>query len=365
MAASRKAPPKITPADLVRALAKGVRAPIYVLAGPESVLRDQCLKALKRDLIDPEFESFNYRMMEPSGLHGTSFSEELHLLPMGGGSRLLVISPADGFLKDQLASLTAYAADSASTGHLVLVVGALKEGLKKAVAGAVFIDCSSPYEDKLPQLLASQAKELGVSLDRDAGAYLTALCGRDLSRASIELSKAAEQAGAGGKITRRMVEALAGGSAAADIFKISSALLRSNASDAVRATRRYLAENPYAEPRVLYELGMHLRKLLSARGNIAGGMRPQEAARAVGVFWKDAEAFAGSLREWPESRITAAFKKLLIVDRSVKTGAQEPQAAIEKYIWDAVAGLGGSPDGSQPSAGMARMRGAVPRSPVR
>ena len=59
MATSRKAPPRITPAELVRALARRDRAPIYVLAGPETVLRDQALKALKSELIDPEFEAFN------------------------------------------------------------------------------------------------------------------------------------------------------------------------------------------------------------------------------------------------------------------------------------------------------------------
>lgn len=338
MAATKsKGSGKLTPEELERALAKGTAAPVYLLHGPEAVLRDAALRALKAKVVRPEYEAFNYRTAEPSGLDAVALAEELRAFPMGEGGRLVVVSPAEGLLKDQISALAEYASDPSPASCLVLVAGEMKESLKKLAAGAVTIDCGSPYEDHIPAHLAARAKELGVRLDGDAAAALASLCGRDLSRAVAELEKAAESAGPGARIDRATIEALASGGEAGDLFKITAALVRGDAAGAVHAMRLFLAGADRAELRVLFEMGMHLRKLLVARGNLARGMRAAEAARAAGVFWKDADAFAAALPRWSEERIAAAYGKLLGADRSIKRGLQDPAGALEAYIWWAAA----------------------------
>jgi DNA polymerase-3 subunit delta len=322
-----------TPEEIERSIAGGRAEPVYVLEGSEGVLHDRVLHALKEKLLAPGFEAFNYRSLEPSGLDAYALADEMRVLPMGGGKRLVVISPADSLLKDHLKALGAYAADPSPASCLVLVAGDVKEGMRKAFEKAAWVDCSSPWEDRIPALLDVEARRLGVTLSKEAGSLLAAICGRDLSRAVSELRKAAGRTGPGGAIGAPLVRDIAGGEAAGDIFKVASALARGDAASAVLAARRFVEAEERAELRVLYECAMHLRRLLQARALVASGTPARDAAKAVRVFWKDADAFASELSKWDEERIAAAFRRLLAADRGVKRGLDDGGGLIESYIW--------------------------------
>lgn len=334
MAAPRKAvSAALTPDDVERSLAAGEAAPVYLLAGGEGVLRDRVLRVLREKLVLEGFEAFNYRNLEPSGLDTRALADEMRVLPMGGGRRLVVISPADALLKDHLRDLGEYAAHPSPASCLVLAAPEAKEALRKAFEKAVVVDCSSPWEDRVPAHLDAEARSLGVRLEREAGALLAAMCGRDLSRAVAELRKAAGRVGPGGTIEASLVRDLASGDEAGDIFKVASALARGDAAGAVRAARRFVAVEERGELRLLYECAMHLRRLLQARALLASGMPSREAAKAIRVFWKDTDAFAADLPAWDEERITSAFRRLLAADRGVKRGIEEGGGLIEAYIW--------------------------------
>lgn len=335
---------RLSPRELESRIAGQAPAPVYLLVGEEAVLRDRALKALRDRCVDPEFQAFNCRTLNPSGLDGATLAQELRVMPMGGGARLVVIEPAEKLLKDQLKALEEYAADPSPATCLVLVAGELKEGLKKAFRNAVGVECGSPYEDRIPAQLMDEARRLGVRLEPAAAEAIAGRCGRDLSRAVSELAKAAVAAGPGSHVTRQAVEKLAGGDAAGDVFKVASALARGDIPAAVKAARFYLETEDRAEPRVLYELGLHLRRLLAARAGLASGSTPRVAARAAGVFWKDQEAFASGLGQWSEQRIHGAYRRLLETDRRVKRGS-DGLSAIEAYLWSLPRSGGSAPAG--------------------
>ncbi len=325
----------LSPAQLERQLESSEAATVYVIAGSEAVLRDRALAAIRKRVVSGEFGAFNYRNLEPSGLDAAALTEEMQVLPLGGGRRLIVIGPAEALGKESLRRLGAYAADPSPATCLVLVAAEARESLRKAFQGAVVVDCAPPYEERLPGHLGETAREIGVQLDPEAAALLAAVCGRDLSRAVGEVRKAAGRVGPGGTITEELVRDLIGGGTAGDIYRVASALARGDAPGAVAAGRRYLEAADRAEPRVLYEMGMHLRRLLVALGSLASGRPAQEAARDAGVFWKNAEAFATELRGWDERRVIEAFRRLLEADRRVKRGLAGGEAAIEAYVWSA------------------------------
>jgi DNA polymerase-3 subunit delta len=325
----------LSPAQLARQLESSEAAPVYLIAGAEALLRDRALAAIREKVISGEFGAFNYRNLEPSGLDAAVLAEEMQVLPLGGSRRLVVLGPAEALGKESLRLLGAYAENPSPATCLVLVAAEVKESLRKAFRGAVVVDCAPPYEEKLPGHLAEAARERGVRIDPEAAALLGAVCGRDLSRAVGELRKAADRLDPGGTITEELIRDLIGGGAAGDIYRVASALARGDAPGAVAAGRRYLETSDRAEPRVLYQIGMHLRRLLVARGSLASGKPGREAARDAGVFWKDADAFASELRAWDEPRVIRAFRSLLEADRRVKGGQVEGEAAIEAYVWAA------------------------------
>ncbi|MBI3450455.1 MAG: DNA polymerase III subunit delta [Acidobacteria bacterium] len=346
MAASSRSD-ALTPEELERALGAGPPAAIYFVAGEEGVLRDRVTAALRARLIAPGFEAFNYRNLSPGGLDAAALADEMRNLPMGGGRRLVVISPADSLTKEQLKGLAEYAGDPSPSTCLVIAAFDPKETVRKAFDGATKIDVSSPWEDKVPAYLEAEAKRLGVTLTRDAGLLLASMCGRDLSRAVAELRKAAGSAGAKGRVDAALVGLLAGGGEAGDVFKVTSALTRGDAAGAASAARRYLETEERGELRVLYECAGHLRRLLQARALVESGTPAREAAKAVRVFWKDADAFAAALPRWSEERIAAAFRRLLAADRSIKRGADDGAGVIESYLWETLRPAGGTTAPSQ------------------
>lgn len=328
----------IAAAALARSLAGGDPAPVYLLAGPEAVLRDRALEALRARVVEAGSEAFNYRRVEPRELDAQALAVEMRDFPMGGGGRLVVIASAEDLLKDQVKTLADYAADPSPRTTLVLVAAEVKETLKKAFDTAVVVDCSSPWEDRIPDLLVEESRALGVKLGRDGAEWLASICGRDLSRAVGEIRKAAARVGPQGAVTAGLLKEIAGGGEAADVFRVSSSLARGDVPGAIRAARRFMEADDRGSIRILYELAAHLRKLLAARGNVAAGMPPREAARAAGVFWKDADAFAAELSRWDEARIAQAFRRVLAADRLVKRGVDDGAGAIESCLWSAFAG---------------------------
>jgi len=342
MAASPRAD-AMTPEDLERALGSGPPAAVYFVEGAEGVLRDRAIAALRERLVAPGFEAFNYRSLAPGGLDAAALADELRNLPMGGGLRVVVISPADSLTKEQLKDLSEYAADPSRSTCLVIAAIDPKESVRKAFEGATKIDVSSPWEDKVPAYLEAEARRLGVTLTRDAGLLLASMCGRDLSRAVAELRKAAGSAGAKGRVDAALVSSLASGGEAGDVFKVTSALTRGDAAAAASAARRYLETEERGELRVLYECAGHLRRLLQARALVESGTPARDAAKSVRVFWKDAEAFAASLPRWSEERIASAFRRLLAADRSIKRGADDGAGVIESYLWETLRPAGGAP----------------------
>ena len=166
--------------------------------------------------------------------------DEVRGYSLMGGYKLVVVDPADDFVKAHREPLERYARSPVDHATLVLRAGTWHRGnLDKLIAkvGAV-IKCEPPKPAEAVSRLVRRAKDLhGLTLDRPAASLLVDRLGVHLTRLYTEVDKLAAMAGAlstkdramksagTGRIDRAMVEAAVGKSSDEKAWEVQETLL--------------------------------------------------------------------------------------------------------------------------------------------
>ena len=268
--------------------------------------------------------------------------EEASAIAMLGGRRVVRVRDAvDGLtpMLEQAASgpgdsLIVVEASSALPARSKL--RALVEGLPSGAAIACY-----PEEGKaLADAVRSGLAEAGISLDRDAEAWLVEHVGSDWAATRGEIEKLALYAGQERRLGLDDVRACVGDVASVAFDDAVFAATSGDAEGADRALERALAEGiaPVAVTRGV--LG-HLAKLHQARGRMEAGASMEEAVRALRppVFFKRVGEFTRALSHWDAGRIAHAMGETRRAELACKqTGA--PDALLVRRLVLALARQG-------------------------
>ena len=104
----------------------------------------------------------------------------------------------------------------------------------------------------------------------------------------------------------------------ASLFDAASDAFGGKVKEAQSALRRARAEGE-GGPAAVRALSQHLMRLRRAMTLMSTGMGPQEAAKAVGVFWKQEREFLRQARAWKLSDLDMLQPELLDADRACKS----------------------------------------------
>src|SRR5262245_33012185 len=206
-------PAALDAAELLRMAAQGEAPPLFLVTGHDYYSRDAILAELRRLLVAEGFEAFDAAAISGEEVAGEGFADQAEMLPMGGmagGRRFLLVRRAEKIKERELPALSRYAASPAPTCCAVLVFtetkGPVLTALKKT---APVLDLPAPRDYQMARWLETQARRLRVPIEADAARAIAERAGEDHVEAMSELEKAA-LAGGGRKITRAMIEDLAG-----------------------------------------------------------------------------------------------------------------------------------------------------------
>ncbi|MEO6338694.1 MAG: DNA polymerase III subunit delta [Caulobacteraceae bacterium] len=208
----------------------------------------------------------------------------------------------------------------------------------EAAAGAVSIPI---YEDEVgdvARLVREALQQNGVGLTPDALEMFVARLPKERGVARQEIERLALFLGPGSGVTASIadladhlgVEPDASlGEAAIDAF--------GGRTGAAQASLRRLRAEGEGGPAAVRALGMHLGKLRRALAAVHSGTGPAEAAKGVGVFWKNEREFLRQLRAWAPAELDRVQRALLDADRACKS-AGSPDALIVERLVLSVAG---------------------------
>lgn len=214
-------------------------ASVRVLAvhGPEDAIKkdkiDQLRAALEKEHGEVQRLSFDGKIATLAEVF-----DEVRGYSLMGGYKLVIVDPADDFVKAHREPLERYAQNPVDHATLVLrAIGWNRGNLDKYIAkvGAV-IKCEPPKPAEAVARLVARAKDVhGLSIDRPAAQLMVDRLGVHLVRLETELDKLAAMAGAlspkgrsmksSGGIDRAMVEQAVGKSSDEKAWEVQESIL--------------------------------------------------------------------------------------------------------------------------------------------
>jgi DNA polymerase-3 subunit delta len=220
----------MTVVELKQQVGAGAPAPIYLMVGEESVLREEATAAIRTAVLGPD--EANVGTFNCDVVYGdeTDAAEILALcgnLPMFAARRLVVVRDVGGLRAKEAERLLPYLDAPVETTCLVLtgekVDGRVKffQALRKA---AVTVDCGPLDARALPLWVREQAAALGLRLDEPARALLQEAGGGDLGVLRRELEKLAAYVAPEHAVTVSDVEAVQGADTGGTVWNLLDAV---------------------------------------------------------------------------------------------------------------------------------------------
>jgi DNA polymerase III subunit delta len=325
--------------DLKNQLRRREFAPVYVLFGPETHLRDKAAKTIADLSFAPgdlrDFNETSFSLNTEGNLEKALAAAQQ--LPMLAARRVVRINElrisASGY-RDTLTEsheplLTSYLADPSPHTVVILVAdelnGVRKMGkyLREKTAAVEFLRLG----DK--ELAAWARKEFaaaGVSIDDYTLNYFLTLTGSDVLRMTNEIKKLSTASIPKREISVELIKALVSNTRELTNYRLTDHLVAGNSGKALATLKKILEDG--AEPVALLGLlSYSYRRLLIAKDLMDRGMDSKEVASSLKLRYNDQGPFIDAARRSDLKSLTRAIKLLADTDVAIKTSSGGPDAA--------------------------------------
>jgi len=314
---------------------------LILLSGPdESTSRALALDALKAlgDPADPmtltDFSADELKS-DPARL-----ADEAASVSMFGGRRVIRVTGATDSCTEAADILLAA---PVAGNPVVMLAGDLSKtsSLRKLAedsALALALHSWPLTGSELNRWLQAEARALGLRLETGVADRLISATGGDSGVLASELAKFAlfrdATPEAPQALDRSHLAILGADSAEEDMGLLVNAIVAGNGAAVERQLR--LLEGSSAIP-ALRAIARRLLQMAEARAAVDKGQQPQAAVKALRppIFWKDVDAVAAALGNWPMPRIRTALSALLAGEQAIKT----PSSPGDTAGWQVIAAL--------------------------
>ena len=321
----------LTRADLRTRLKRHEIAPVYLLFGSETYLRDLALKTIcDRSFGEGDFRDFNETEfslnVEGNVASALAAAEQL---PMMASRRVIRVadvrvSPVtarDTLREDDEQLLMAYLKRPSESSVVIFVAEELDKRRKMAkhlIDHSVAVEFTELRDDELMAWARDKIRDAGSEIDERTLRLLIALVGADVRRLTIEIEKLSTAALPGKVIGAELVESLVANSREISNFDLTDHLVAGNNREALRVLKKILDDG--SEPLALLGLiSYNIRRLLMAKEAMEQGIDRAQVARMVKLRYSDQEHFLAAARRADSKRLVRAIQRLAETDVSIKT----------------------------------------------
>lgn len=297
-------------AQLIRDLKNGTFAPLYLIYGEESYLKEYYLRQLREKVVDQTFADFNLIELEGKGLTPEQLSEAIDSYPAMAEKKLVIVTDFDLFkppaaFSDQLPSLLTDLPD-----YLCLVFYYdILEGkpdkrtklYKQLEKSACLAEFSRMEEKELVAWIERRVRALDHVIAPDDASYLIFLCGNDMTNLAGEIDKVAAHSTTG-EIKKYNIDAVCSPVLDAVVFDLTDAITVGKFARAVALVGELIAQKNN-EVMIFTTITRHIQRLYAAKlcaearagekqlMEMIGSKSPyyarqlQNAARRVSLSW--------------------------------------------------------------------------------
>ncbi len=275
-----------------------------------------------------------FRVAELDGAEGDRLAEEAAALSLTGGRRVVRVRGAADSATDAVKAVLAGPGEAL----VVLEAPALsgRSRLRALIAAApdgAAVGCYPEEGQALEATIRAGLAAFGIGAEPDAVAWLATQFGADRGGIRRDLEKLAAYAGAGGALDLEAARACVGDQAALSLDDALFAATAGDASTAVRALDKALAEGATAVG-VLRAALMHVQRLHRIRLGMASGWSAADAIRSARppIFFRRVAAASRALELWPEDALLALLGRLLRAEHACKQSGAPAEAICRDLL---------------------------------
>ncbi len=317
---------------------KGKLASAYLLHGEDAWQKEEAALAVRQAALPEQEGSFDLVVLEGSSCSLSEVVDAARTLPLFTSRRLVWVKEAESIRDNVVGGLEEYLRSPSPSTCLLFVTGAkpdFRKALIKTLQQHAEVREFRPMKGAMLQgWIRARARELDAEIEPDAAALLEFHAGPETMRLDQELRKAVDFAAPRKRLGVADVEATLGITATASVFEWVDTTTAGRATESVSLLRGILAEGE--EPvRLLFLLTRQIRMLILGKALSRQGVRGRDLAAAVGFppFPSLIEKFQGQIARFPETAGGETYRKLLVADRSMKSGGR-PRAVLERLVLD-------------------------------
>jgi DNA polymerase III subunit delta len=325
----------LTREDLREKLKANQIAPVYLLFGAETFLRDLAVKTITdRTLAGCELREFNENSFSLNDFDIQTSLSAAEQLPMMASRRVVKITELNKLKESDEDFLQGYLKRPAESCVVIFVAEELDK--RKKLSKLLLDNCVSveftPLKDfEIQTWTRQKAKELNVQIDEKALRFLLNLIGNSVRKLTSELEKLAVAALPDSIITQELVESLTPNSREVSNFDLSDQMLAGNRNGAMKVLQKVL--NDGAEPLMLLGLiANNYHRLFLAKELMSQGVERIEVARIMKLPPFKQEDFLATARRADTERLSWSMQRIAEADLAIKTSKGTPRLQIEMLV---------------------------------
>lgn len=316
--------------DLRAQLKKREIAPVYLLFGAETYLRDLAAKTIT-DLVlaDSSLREFNeteISLADTPISHALGAAEQM---PMISSKRVVkvvnvIVSASgtkDNLKEDDEANLAAYLNRPSEFSVVIFVADELDKRRKIAkllLEKSTAVEFAELQDADLINWARTKLKELDSDADERVLRHLVGLVGNNVRRLTNELEKLAVAALPDKLINFDLVESLVPNSREISNFDLTDSLLSKNKTRSLQILKKILDDG--AEPLMILGLvASNFRRLFQAKELMQNGVERREVAKIMRLPYSKQEDFLATARRTETVKLTRIMKRLAETDLAIKT----------------------------------------------
>ena len=321
----------LTRVELERSLKAGKVAPLYLLVGCETYLRDVAARSIAdaalMETLLREFNESSFSLLSDSAMAAVAAAEQL---PMMSARRVVKIRDFAKVRESEENILVNYLGRPVDSTVMIFVADDLdkrKKLTKSLLKDCTVVEFAAVKDAEAKSWARTRLKELKVNADDRVLTDIVKLVGCNLQTLSSEVDKLAAAALETKLITPQMVEQLIGRSRELSNFDLGDQLIAGDRSRALETLHRLL-EDDVAPVMLLGLIAGNYHRLAMAKELLNRGRR-DEVYRLIYGPPSKRDAFMNTLQRSDATKIARGIKLIADADLAIKTsqGGGGPKGA--------------------------------------
>ncbi|MCS6886451.1 MAG: DNA polymerase III subunit delta [Acidobacteriota bacterium] len=321
-------------AELEKKLSAGKIAQLYLLYGQETFLRKEALALLRRAVLRPETEAFNYSEVS---LHTDGIAKFLSLAreyPMFSERRMVVVTDFEKINEQAFELLKAYLKNPQLSTTVVFYAESIDK--RYSVTSALIRSCevyelAILKERDAIRWAINYARSNGYTLLPAAAELLIATTGTELFTVKNALEKLIAALANQKEISTQDVQLTISRSREHELFELADALVDAEQEKVCRLAARLLFDG--TEPlAILAVVARVLRQLLVVKLMSQSKSANEDIAKQAGMPPFKLASFLAGARKWEQKQIEHGLRRAAEVDDAIKNSLGKPQLQIEFYL---------------------------------